>query len=123
MDFGEHAGFKMWRSQLYTSLEPTLLLNLLIIKLVLALLGTKRSDIEAIIHIYLKSVINEWSQFLSSNVNVSLSVNDKMEEVTIKGLDDFGFLLVETKSGESLSVQPDGNSFDMLRNLIAMKKS
>lgn len=113
----------MWRSQLYTSLEPTLLLNLLIIKLVLALLGTKRSDIEAIIHIYLKSVINEWFQFLSSNVKVSLSVNDKMEEVTIKGLDDFGFLLVETKSGESLSVQPDGNSFDMLRNLIAMKKS
>jgi len=62
-------------------------------------------------------------QFLSSNVKVNLSVNDKMEEVTIKGLDDFGFLLVETTSGESLSVQPDGNSFDMLRNLIAMKKS
>ena len=102
-------------------MEPTLLLNLLIIKLVLALLGTKRSDI--IIHIYLKSVINQLFQFFSSNVKVILSVNDKMEEVTIKGLDDFGFLLVETKSGESLSVQPDGNSFDMLRNLIAMKKS
>lgn len=56
-------------------------------------------------------------------MKVSLSVNDKMEDVTIKGLDDFGFLLVHTKSGESLSVQPDGNSFDMLRNLIAMKKS
>ena len=56
-------------------------------------------------------------------MKVSLSVNDVTEEVTIKGLDDFGFLLVETKSGESLSVQPDGNSFDMLRNLIAMKKS
>jgi len=52
-----------------------------------------------------------------------MSVNDEMEEVTIKGLDDFGFLLVETMSGEALSVQPDGNSFDMLRNLIAMKKS
>ena len=56
-------------------------------------------------------------------MKVSLSVNDEMEEVTIKGLDDFGFLLVETASGEVLSVQPDGNSFDMLRNLIAMKKS
>ena len=56
-------------------------------------------------------------------MKVSLSVNDVIEEVTIKGLDDFGFLLVETESGESLSVQPDGNSFDMLRNLIAMKKS
>ena len=61
--------------------------------------------------------------FLSSNVKVSLAVNDEMQEVTIKGLDDFGFLLVETMSGEALSVQPDGNSFDMLRNLIAMKKS
>ena len=56
-------------------------------------------------------------------MKVSLSVNDKMEDVMIKGLDDFGFLWVETKSGESLSVQPDGNSFDMLRNLIAMKKN
>ena len=56
-------------------------------------------------------------------MKVSLSVNDVIEEVTIKGLDDFGFLLVETKFGESLSVQPDGNSFDMLQNLIAMKKS
>ena len=56
-------------------------------------------------------------------MKVSLSVNDKMEDVTIKGLDDFGFLLAQTKSGKSLSVQPDGNSFDMLRNLIAIKKS
>lgn len=62
-------------------------------------------------------------RFISSDVKVSLSVNDKMEDVTIKGLDDFGFLLVHTKSGESISVQPDGNSFDMLQNLIAMKKS
>ncbi|XP_078375574.1 biotin--protein ligase-like [Oculina patagonica] len=69
---------------------------------------------------FLKKYYNRW---LHSDVKVSLSVNDKMEEVTIKGLDDFGFLLVRTKSGESISVQPDGNSFDMLRNLIAMKKS
>lgn len=71
---------------------------------------------------YFRSLRDQF-QFLFSNVKVSLSVNDVTEEVTIKGLDDFGFLLVETKSGESLSVQPDGNSFDMLRNLIAMKKS
>ena len=74
------------------------------------------------IHIYFKSLTDQFP-FLFSNVKVSLSLNDVIEEVTIKGLDDFGFLLVETESGESLSVQPDGNSFDMLRNLIAMKKS
>ena len=58
-------------------------------------------------------------------MKVSLSLNDNqtMEQVTITGLDDFGFLLVQTKAGKSLSVQPDGNSFDMLRNLIAMKNS
>ena len=50
-------------------------------------------------------------------------MNDTVEEVEITGLDDFGFLLVQTKSGKSLSVQPDGNSFDMLKNLIAMKSS
>ena len=42
--------------------------------------------------------------------------------VQIKGLDDFGFLRVVNKQGEQLSVQPDGNSFDMLRNLIAVKR-
>ena len=41
--------------------------------------------------------------------------------VTVVGLDDYGYLLVETSSGEKLSVQPDGNSFDMMQNLIAMK--
>lgn len=43
------------------------------------------------------------------------------EEVVIIGLDEFGFLLVQTKSGKLLSVQPDGNTFDMLKNLIAIK--
>ena len=58
-------------------------------------------------------------------MTVSLSVDDTRdkEQVVITGLDEFGFLLVQTKSGESLSVQPDGNTFDMLKNLIAMKKS
>ena len=41
--------------------------------------------------------------------------------VRVIGLDDYGYLLVETSSGERISVQPDGNSFDMMKNLIAMK--
>ena len=32
-----------------------------------------------------------------------------------------GFLSVVTGSNEVISVQPDGNSFDMMRNLIAIK--
>lgn len=43
-------------------------------------------------------------------------------DVQICGLDDFGFLRVINKQGEQLSVQPDGNSFDMLRNLITVKR-
>ena len=56
-------------------------------------------------------------------MTVNLSVNDMKdkEEVMIIGLDEFGFLLVKTKSGKLLSVQPDGNTFDMLKNLIAIK--
>ena len=56
-------------------------------------------------------------------MTVDLLVNDMKdkEEVMIIGLDEFGFLLVQTKSGKLLSVQPDGNTFDMLKNLIAMK--
>lgn len=56
-------------------------------------------------------------------MTVNLSANEDKKEVVIKGLDEFGFLLVQTKSGQSLSVQPDGNTFDMLKNLIAIKNS
>lgn len=42
-------------------------------------------------------------------------------EVKIIGIDNFGYLLVETPGGERISVQPDGNSFDMMKNLISMK--
>ena len=41
--------------------------------------------------------------------------------VRVTGLDDYGYLLVETPGGEKISVQPDGNSFDMMQNLIAFK--
>jgi len=64
-----------------------------------------------------------YKHWLHSNTKVQLSMNNTQEEVEITGLDDFGFLLVQTKSGKMLSVQPDGNTFDMLKNLIAMKKS
>ncbi|XP_060063919.1 biotin--protein ligase-like [Ylistrum balloti] len=42
-------------------------------------------------------------------------------DVTIQGLDEYGYLDVIADDGTRHSVQPDGNSFDMMRNLISMK--
>ncbi|XP_036896515.1 biotin--protein ligase isoform X2 [Sturnira hondurensis] len=39
----------------------------------------------------------------------------------IVGLDDSGFLQVHQEDGQVVTVHPDGNSFDMLRNLIVPK--
>nr|XP_011724405.2 biotin--protein ligase isoform X1 [Macaca nemestrina] len=43
-------------------------------------------------------------------------------KVSIVGLDDSGFLQVHQEGGEVVTVHPDGNSFDMLRNLILPKR-
>lgn len=53
---------------------------------------------------------------------VSVQLESEGEEVEICGLDNYGFLQVTNKHGKLLSVQPDGNTFDMMRNLIALKK-
>lgn len=43
------------------------------------------------------------------------------KKVNIKGIDEYGFLSVETDDGVVSSVQPDGNTFDMMKGLIAPK--
>lgn len=43
------------------------------------------------------------------------------QKVWIVGLDDSGYLQVHQEGGEVVTVHPDGNSFDMLRNLIVPK--
>ncbi|XP_031220339.1 biotin--protein ligase isoform X1 [Mastomys coucha] len=43
-------------------------------------------------------------------------------QVSIVGLDDSGFLQVHQDDGGVVTVHPDGNSFDMLRNLIVPKR-
>lgn len=43
-------------------------------------------------------------------------------KVWIVGLDDSGFLQVHQEDGEVVTVHPDGNSFDMLRNLLVPKQ-
>ncbi|XP_041462136.1 biotin--protein ligase-like isoform X1 [Lytechinus variegatus] len=63
-----------------------------------------------------------YRRWLHSDAKIRLeSANG--DEVTITGLDNSGFLQVKKTDGSILSVQPDGNTFDMLKNLISMKSS
>ena len=43
------------------------------------------------------------------------------EEVQVIGIDDYGYLKVRRKNGKIHTLQPDGNRFDMMRNLIVFK--
>ncbi|XP_053397542.1 biotin--protein ligase-like [Mercenaria mercenaria] len=61
-----------------------------------------------------------YEKWLHSNSKVNLQ-SEGNAEVQIIGLDEYGYLLVETADGVKISVQPDGNSFDMMKNLISMK--
>ena len=58
---------------------------------------------------------------VSSGSVVRLASRDN-EEVTILGIDDYGYLRVRTnKTKELLSLHPDGNTFDLMKGLIATK--
>ncbi|XP_067653494.1 biotin--protein ligase-like [Haliotis asinina] len=61
-----------------------------------------------------------YKRWLHSGVRVTVE-SESNQEVTIIGMDNFGYLEVETDSGRKFSVQPDGNTFDMMRNLISVK--
>ena len=43
-------------------------------------------------------------------------------EAEVLGLDDNGFLKVHNKDQGAVSLEPDGNSFDMLKNLVVIKQ-
>ena len=58
--------------------------------------------------------------FLHSNSVVKLASRGD-EEVVIIGISEYGYLQVRTQTGEVLTLQPDGNSFDIAKNLIVMK--
>ena len=47
-------------------------------------------------------------------------INGRRESVTILGIDDYGYLLVQGKKG-LFSVQSDGNSYDLFKGLIVPK--
>ena len=46
---------------------------------------------------------------------------DNVTQALIIGLDSHGFLLLQQGDGKTMSVQPDGNSFDIMHNLIKLK--
>ncbi|WAR09207.1 BPL1-like protein, partial [Mya arenaria] len=84
------------------------------------------TEIEALIGQFQKEGVDSfrkmyYDKWLHSDRVVRLESENDLE-VTVRGLDDFGYLLVETDGGEKISVQPDGNSFDMMRNLICLKQ-
>ncbi|GFS17509.1 biotin-protein ligase [Elysia marginata] len=55
-------------------------------------------------------------------VSLNLETEDGHGEGEVVGLDEYGFLSVCKPSGETISVQPDGNSFDMMQNLVYCKR-
>ncbi|KAJ8317519.1 hypothetical protein KUTeg_005423 [Tegillarca granosa] len=83
------------------------------------------SHIEQLIDQFQKNGRNSFCQmyykkWLHSNCKVKLEGEGGIE-VTIIGVDEYGYLDVVTEKGQRLTVQPDGNSFDMMRNLITFK--
>ncbi|XP_072155418.1 biotin--protein ligase isoform X4 [Bemisia tabaci] len=63
-----------------------------------------------------------YQYWLHENAEISVVQADgSKKNVTIVGLDKYGFLEVRGTKGEKFSVQPDGNSFDMFEGLIAPK--
>ncbi|XP_034485614.1 biotin--protein ligase isoform X3 [Drosophila innubila] len=60
--------------------------------------------------------------WLHSEQNVKICLqNDQEKDASIVGIDDYGFLKVKLANGKIETVQPDGNSFDMLKGLIVPK--
>lgn len=50
-----------------------------------------------------------------------MSSTGQEKSAIILGIDDFGFLKIQVDGKTIESVQPDGNSFDMLQGLIIPK--
>ncbi|XP_049606377.1 biotin--protein ligase isoform X1 [Syngnathus scovelli] len=76
--------------------------------------GFQRHGAEAILPVYYKrwlhsgSLVHLWSE--------------NGPEAEVVGLDSNGFLQVHSTTQGIISVEPDGNSFDMLKNLVVIKQ-
>ncbi|KAF7989764.1 hypothetical protein HCN44_008438 [Aphidius gifuensis] len=60
-----------------------------------------------------------YEYWIHTDADISVvSKNGDIENVKIRGIDDFGFLQVEKNNGTIMTVHPDGNSFDIIKGLI-----
>uniref|UniRef100_UPI0037E70A27 biotin--protein ligase n=1 Tax=Semicossyphus pulcher TaxID=241346 RepID=UPI0037E70A27 len=62
-----------------------------------------------------------YSRWIHSGTRVRLWSEDGLQ-ADVVGLDQNGFLQVHSREQGLVSVEPDGNSFDMLKNLVVMKQ-
>ena len=58
---------------------------------------------------------------LVSCIGITVKLASRGHEVVIVGIDEYGYLRVQCKNEQELSLQPDGNTFDIMKGLIAMK--
>ncbi|XP_056298565.1 biotin--protein ligase isoform X1 [Pseudoliparis swirei] len=80
-----------------------------------ALIGSfQRGGADAVLPTYYK-------RWLHSGTRVHLWSEDGLEAEVV-GLDANGFLQVHNKEQGVVSLEPDGNSFDMLKNLVVLKQ-
>jgi len=62
-----------------------------------------------------------WVFILKRNQKVKVELFN--EEVQIIGIDEFGYLKVKKQDNRLDILQPDGNRFDYMHNLIALRNS
>ncbi|XP_045466923.1 uncharacterized protein LOC123675586 [Harmonia axyridis] len=63
-----------------------------------------------------------YKHWIHMDSKITIQTEDELtQNATIIGIDDFGFLKVRQENGEICVVQPDGNTFDMIKGLIAPK--
>ncbi|CAG9853591.1 unnamed protein product [Phyllotreta striolata] len=63
-----------------------------------------------------------YKYWLHNGTDVTVTLGqEKSEVMKIIGIDDFGFLRVRSGNGEIHTLNPDGNTFDMLKGLISRK--
>ncbi|XP_018566189.1 biotin--protein ligase isoform X2 [Anoplophora glabripennis] len=75
----------------------------------------QKGDPDAFFDLYYK-------YWLHNNSVVTITAKEgERKKARVVGIDEFGFLKVRSDEGAIVSVQPDGNAFDMLEGLISPK--
>ena len=62
-----------------------------------------------------------YKNWLHSNKFISATESQPDDRIRIRGIDEFGYLVGLDEKGKLVKFEPDGNSFDMMKNLIKRK--